>query len=266
LAVELYHYVPRLPVLNAPLIRRCVPRRPVINFGDAVGPVVVAALLAQEGLPSAAQSRAVGRLFSVGSVMHFVRSGDHVWGSGINGKVSHSLRFAPGEATINSVRGPSTRARLMKSGFDVPEVYGDPALLLPILLEDYRAVRGSEKRRKLTIIPNINEVWRYRFHPAFVSPMQDPLTIAQIIAESDFVTGSSLHAMVFADALGVPSRPMMSAVEHPFKYEDYYGGSGRPDVQPAEDVRGALRAGPVGLPDFDPTPLLDAFPRALFHR
>lgn len=265
MAVDLFHWAPVRPVYDLPVLRRIGPKRTLKNFGDEIGPMIVRSVIAARGLLAPEATDAVGRLFSVGSVMHFAAPGDHVWGTGINGKVVEDFRFGPGEIVIHAVRGPRTRDRLREIGFEAPDVFGDPGLLLPHVDARYAALRGTTKRRPLTVLPNLNDLHEFRRHPAFVSPLQDPLDVARIIAESEMVVGSSLHAMVFADALGVPSRLIGSANEHPFKYEDYYSGTGRERVEPAPNVESALKAGAVPLPQFDPTTLLDAFPEALFR-
>lgn len=261
LPIELFRWEHRPSVVNLPLIDRWK-RRAIPNFGDEIGPIIVRALLAERRLPAPEESRVDGRLISVGSVFHFARPGDHVWGTGINAKRQSDF-VKPSDVHIHAVRGPRTADELERLGFDVPRVYGDPALLLRKIPEVGRLV-SSEKRRRVALIPNFNDLGSYRGHPDLVSPLQDPISVARIIAESEFVVGSSLHAMVFADALGVPSRLIASANEHPFKYEDYYLGSGREPQTAASSLEDALRMGPVDQVDFDPEPLLAAFPEALF--
>lgn len=56
------------------------------NFGDLLGPIVVTKLLADKQI----HQSAVGgckTLFTVGSVLHFAKDNDVVWGSGRNGKI-----------------------------------------------------------------------------------------------------------------------------------------------------------------------------------
>lgn len=265
MAVDLFHWAPVRPVYDLPVLRRIGPKRTLKNFGDEIGPMIVRSVIDARGLLTPEAASATGRLFSVGSVMHFAARGDHVWGTGINGKIVQDFCFNPGEIAIHAVRGPRTRDRLRQIGVEAPDVFGDPGLLLPYVDTRYALLRDAAKRRPLTVLPNLNDLHDFRRHPAFVSPLQDPLDVAQIIAESEMVVGSSLHAMVFADALGVPSRPIASATEHPFKYDDYYRGTGREGVEPASDIESALKTGAVPLPQFDPTTLLDAFPEDLFR-
>jgi pyruvyltransferase len=86
----------------------------------------------------------------------------------------------------------------------------------------------------------------------------------QRIAASRFVVGSSLHGIVIAESLGIPARVIASAAEHPFKYEDYYLGTGRHDVEAAGSVREAVAMGGRDLPEFDAGSLIAAFPADLW--
>ena len=86
------------------------------NFGDLLGPVVVSALA--DALPT---TRRAQRLLTVGSILHFARDGDVVWGSGVNGKIPQELhRFR--HLDIRAVRGPKTKAVLEERGLAVPAV------------------------------------------------------------------------------------------------------------------------------------------------
>ena len=97
------------------------------------------------------------QLMSVGSVLHLASSRAVVWGSGINGKMP--LDSIPGDLDIRAVRGPRTAEVLRAMGYTPPEVFGDPALLLPLLRPDLAA-----KRRlwDVAVVPNFNDRSAYR--------------------------------------------------------------------------------------------------------
>lgn len=219
------------------------------NFGDEIGPLLVSAL-APEGADGA------GRLLSVGSVIHFGRRGDVVWGAGINGKVRQTLQHP---LDVRAVRGPLTRAVLQGHGLEVPAVFGDPALLMPRLFD---VPVGAH--RELLVMPNLNELDRVAGEQV-LSPLGDPVQIAAEIRGAGFVVASSLHALVIADAYGIPSRPLVPRAEHAFKYLDYYAGTGRADVRFAGSVDEALDLGPVPHADVDLDAIERAFPRELWE-
>ncbi|WP_026911201.1 polysaccharide pyruvyl transferase family protein [Patulibacter minatonensis] len=252
--VEIVHWNPRRRV------SRFLPRRiarPVNNFGDLVGPWVVGELLRRRGI-AVDSARRPARLVAVGSILHLAADGDVVWGAGINGKV---LSLAPGVARLDvrAVRGPRTREFLAGLGHDVPDVYGDPGALVGALWTAPVARDG----RDLTVVPNLNDVDRFPAHPAMVHPRTDLMSIVAAIAASRLVVGSSLHAIVIAESFGVPARLVRSVAEPAFKYDDYYGGTGRPTYRPATTVEEAVELGGEPPAVLDPR-LLEAFPADLW--
>jgi pyruvyltransferase len=86
-----------------------------------------------------------------------------------------------------------------------------------------------------------------------------------VIAASDFVTGSSLHAIVIAESLGIPARLITSGAEPAFKYDDYFQGSGRAGFEPAGSVKEALALGGEPPISWDSGTLLGAFPADLWE-
>ena len=238
------------------------------NFGDLLGPLVVERLAHRENLVGADRpTRHPVRLLSVGSVIHFGRDGDVVWGSGVNGKMDES-RYVFGDLDVRAVRGPKTRDFLQHRGVDAPPVFGDPGLLIADLFPEY-GLRSRPKTRSVVVIPNLNDIATVtsRYASEVVLPTTGVLRCLHAIAESEYVVASSLHAIVIAESLGIPSRLVLSRAEDPFKYEDYYLGTGRDPIEPARSVESAL-AEDVAAPalSWDATALLAAFPRDLWGR
>lgn len=260
--VDVVHWNP-LPQYR---MARFVPfKRPINNFGDLIGPVVVNRILDEHGVTRSERELAAGRVLAVGSILHFAEVDDVVWGAGINGKKLDELPDAS-RLDIRSVRGPVTRELLLEGGGDVPDVYGDPALLWGTLFprETYRSPRH---RRESAIVPNMHD---YRLlSPAAkaraVNPRAPLESIVRTIANSDFVCGSSLHGIVIAESFGIPARLIASQTEPPFKYDDYYGGTGRPDYVAAGTVDEALLLGGEPPIRWEPSRLLDAFPLDLWR-
>jgi pyruvyltransferase len=237
------------------------------NFGDLLGPLVVAGLA---GAPVRAVrtdqdlDQAVGvRLLSVGSILHLARDGDVVWGSGVNGKVP--LHAPPARRLdVRAVRGPLTRRALAELGIEVPEVYGDPGLLVPAVVPGLVEL-AQTKTRAVTVLPHMSELPRGRRDGRVLSPRAPLGDVLRTIAQSERVVTSSLHGYVVAEALGVPVQLVRPLREPLFKYRDYVEGTSRelPRVYP--DVGSALRdqvhvIDPVSAP----RALTDAFPHDLF--
>jgi pyruvyltransferase len=203
------------------------------------------------------------RLLTVGSIMHFARDEDVVWGSGVNGAVQPNFhRFS--RLDVRAVRGPLTRDFLRGKSIEVPEVFGDPALLLPHVMPEL--VEFSEnKRHDITIVPNFLEIDRFRAYGKDVLDPRDAVKSCLVrIAQSEFVIASSLHAVVIAEALGIPARLLSTDAQPSFKYRDYYMGTGRETTEPAETVEEARRRGGEGPLNWSSAPLLQAFPYDLW--
>ncbi len=203
------------------------------------------------------------RLLSVGSILHFARDHDVIWGTGVNGK-RPDTDYVFGALDVRAVRGPRTHEFLSRRGIDAPAVFGDPALLLPCVMPEL-VEHARAKHHPLTVIPNLNDFSAYEPAPTLLDPRSPVGVCLKRIAQSEFVVGSSLHAIVVAESLGIPARLISSTVEDPFKYEDYYLGTGRPDAKVARTIEQAICMGGESGPIFDAAELLDAFPLDLWR-
>lgn len=256
--VELVHWNPRRRRFRGRL-RRLPITTTANNFGDLLGPEIVRGLCRELGLGERAVRDA--RLLSIGSVMHFARDGDVVWGSGVNGKVAAEMHTLAA-LDVRAVRGPLTHEFLRRHGVALgPLPYGDPALLLGRLRPDLQAQRRDIP---LTIVPNLNDadllIGRRVLNPR--SPLEKCL---RRIARSRLVVGSSLHGVIVAEALGIPARVVRARREAEFKYADYFLGTGRPDFRIAASVREAIELGGERPPQVSLDDLIAAFPRELWH-
>lgn len=260
MSVEVVHWNPRRPIARGSLGRLLPMRRPVNNFGDLLGPLIVQRLVTHLGLePTVRHSR---RLVAVGSILRLATDGDVVWGAGANGKsVAGPLEVT--SLDVRAVRGPLTRAYLERQGIPCPEMYGDPGLLVGHLWSRDE-LRGSRPTSKITIVPNLHDYPRYRGDSRAVNPCAPVWDVVGRIASSEFVVGSSLHGVIVAESLGIPSRLVASTTEPRFKYDDYYLGTGRaiPDLAP--DVESAVKFGSAPPLEWSPTGLVESFPRDLW--
>jgi pyruvyltransferase len=238
----------------------------VNNFGDLIGPLLVQSMLASRH----ARFKVIEgqrRLLTVGSVLHFAQNEDVVWGSGVNGKEQQgSHRF--NRLDVRAVRGPLTRRYLMRMGVRAPEVYGDPALLLPRFMPEILSWSKC-KERELLIAPNLNDFHsrEYRKYPARMNPRSPLRACLEKIARSKIVVASSLHAIVIAEALGIPAVPIAARGENPFKYHDYFEGTGRMHVRIHDSLAEALAARESAPPlAWSGEQLLASFPWDLTER
>lgn len=139
---------------------------------------------------------------TIGSILHHATKYSIVWGSGIIDKNLPIIK-----ADYRAVRGPQTRKFLLQLGFECPEVYGDPAILLPRYYNP-----GIEKKFKLGIIPHYHD-----FKQVLEEYKDDPeiLVIDLMTMDVEDITGqilscentisSSLHGIIVSHAYGIPS-------------------------------------------------------------
>jgi pyruvyltransferase len=154
-----------------------------------------------------------------------------IWGSGF---ISSECRLSKEPRQICAVRGPLTQELIQKSGFDCPDIFGDPAMLYPLF---YRPV--VKKRYKLGIVPNFIE----KNHPFLEQFRSDPdihiidiegeiNTVVDEINACEKIASSSLHGIIAADSYGIPSTWIEFSnmvVGSGFKFQDYFRSVGRED-------------------------------------
>lgn len=261
--VEVFHWNPRVKLFRKKPLNWLPFTKPINNFGDLIGPMVVERLLEKEGLVNPVDSDK--RLLSVGSIMHFANEGNTVWGSGVLGNATlDEYHFQ--SLDVRAVRGPKTRAFLQENfSIDAPEVYGDPALLVPLLFPEIQKNAKHKNRFPLTVVPHFHEFRECQRKQDLLNPQSPIMSVLDRIARSDFVVASSLHAVILAEAFGVPAQLYQSKTEHRFKYEDYYLATGREAFRMASSIEEAIQFGGEPPMKFDSQPLLNAFPRDLFN-
>lgn len=218
------------------------------NLGDELNPWLYKHLTGQQAM--LAKPRTKKKILGIGSILHAARPGDTVWGSGLNGKVrnDHGEIYLPPDlhkVEFRAVRGPLTRALLVQAGGDVPEVYGDPALLLSQFVQPLPPVqrRGtlilphySDHEQTLRELPDSPEIRVQRID----APVE---TILEAINSSARVLTTALHGIVAAEALSVPVTFFrLGTKEDMFKYEDYFAGTGRSLDAPSQGLYPALQS------------------------
>jgi pyruvyltransferase len=236
-----------------------------VNFGDYLSRVIVERIVEAPlecyVKKSANQKK---KLLALGSVLYFANEGDVLWGTGLNGKILDKQAFNFASLDVRAVRGPLTRKFLMDNfQIDCPEVYGDPALLFPYLFPEFK--RKENPSIPFLIIPHYTDREAFRNSPyenvIFTSEPWEK--ILEKILDSQFVIGSSMHAVILAEAYGIPARLLRisdTPHNHFLKYQDYFFSTNRPNFQFATSVEEALRMG--GEPPFecDLEKLYNSFP------
>ena len=243
------------------------------NLGDSLGEVIIRFLLSQKGIDLDAPVTQTKHLNCVGSNIFGSYQDATIWGSGAfpyhpSKSMLLCQKLSRRKLDIRAVRGPLTREILIKLGFQCPNIYGDPAILMPLI---YKPVK--EKTYDYLVIPQFVDEKNFRTaHPKerMVSMNTDDYkSVIDIILSSEIVYSSSLHGIILAESYGTPAiffRGLQKNCD--FKYLDYYYSTGRKDIIIAESFEEALTMKPLPLPDFSKMrqDLLDSFPYDLWEQ
>lgn len=249
--------------------------RNAYNLGDYFGVVVVNWMLQQKGLSIDDYVDKKRHLLTVGSGAVKSYQNMTIWGSGVERELPQRFRrfFQRSwfrKLDIRAVRGPKSRDYLMKLGHQVPEVYGDPAILMPLI---YDGLTGGGKEYEVSIIPQLvtEKGIREKYPNAHIISMNtnDYESVIDQIVQSKLIISSSLHGVILADAYGVPSvwyRGLGKDID--FKYLDYYASTGRKPETIPTTIEEAMNTDPLPLPDLKPLQegLLKSFPYDLWNK
>lgn len=239
------------------------------NFGDILNPHILRAVSGCEVVNAGRYGE--GKILAIGSILRWLAPGDHVWGSGMLAPAGLP-KTCPEGVTFHAVRGPLSRKALLSIGADVPEVYGDPGLLVGRLLDVPKT--GSDY--EIGLMPHYADARHIRRSSVSgrVLWIDVRAGVREVIAQvvrCERVLASCLHGIILAESLGKPARwVQFDGGAHleggSFKFRDYYASTGREaDPIPMDTKAPTIprRPGwrdPV-LPDLDR--LLAAFPHQL---
>jgi len=195
-----------------------------LNFGDEVSAPLLERLTGRRVVWTPMDKADV---VAAGSVLQIVLARRRaslpiVWGSGFIEPQQYSeLDVAP-----RAVRGTSTAAAFTAE-VRASLRLGDPGLLAGVLVDG-----KVRKRHRLGVIPHYTDVT----HPwvaqiakqsgvRVIDVAWTPEEVAREIAACDAVVSSSLHGLIFADALGVPNARLVlhgRLAGGDYKFDDYY--------------------------------------------
>jgi hypothetical protein len=161
--------------------------------------------------------------FIIGSIIRMATSQTIVWGAGI---IKRDVNVA--KCKFLAVRGPLTREILLNQGHNVPEVYGDPAILLSL----FHKTANIRKKYKYALVPHyvdyeiVLEHYKERTDIKIINlSTNNPEEVIDQILECENIISSSLHGIIVSHALKIPAI-WMEISENIYgdniKYYDYY--------------------------------------------
>lgn len=249
-----------------------------LNWGDAINGWLVRRLSRRPAVQLDLEADAPAdidwpRFAVVGSILEWADPQTTVWGSG---SLVEDLKLQPGSPrSVCAVRGPLTRKLLEERGIPCPEVYGDPALLFP-LLADLPPIRP---RYRLGVVAHFKDLKSKTTLAQYKRLTSDPscrlinikagrFAVAKQILSCQAIISSSLHGLVLADAFDRPSRwvrPASQLRAGDFKYRDYFLSMSRGAEEPlalesCSSIDFAMREMPGSPRTIDLAPLVDACP------
>lgn len=216
------------------------------NFGDLLSLKLVERIVGGKvALANDQHSADKPNLLAIGSILILAREGDVIWGTGMNGKRMDLNLYKFKQLDVRAVRGPKTRNFLTTNfKIDCPEIYGDPALLVPYFFPELKMKQNPQY--PYIIIPHYSEehLFPKDLYSNVVYPTENWKEVIRKILNSSFVISSSLHGVIIAEAYGIPARYLRITDHEPlYKYEDYYLGTNRPNFSYATSVDEALEMG-----------------------
>jgi hypothetical protein len=196
------------------------------NYGDLVGKYLVEKISNKKVIWVKPSNFSFINLLTpiyvtVGSVLTHVTKNCVVWGSGIISKA-----YPVKKATFLAVRGPQTRKHLVGLGYNVPEIYGDPALLLP---NYYNPI--IPKKYAYGIVPHYNDLdivknWFSNREDICIINMMtnDVESKTREFLACEKIISSSLHGIIIAHAYEIPAvwqKFSDKVFGDDIKYQDY---------------------------------------------
>lgn len=194
-----------------------------VNFGDTLTPIILEHFLG-DTIEFSGESGA-GRIVGVGSIAHHAKTGDVIWGSGSN---------RPGRAIngrgikILATRGPLSEAQFKHTAH--PRVYGDPALLLPLIYwPERKKVHAVGYLPHYVDKPVVEAIVRVE-GGHMIDIQADWKTVIDEVLSCEKIIASSLHGIIAAEAYGIPAmweEYSAKIIGGDYKFQDYFLGTGR---------------------------------------
>ena len=223
------------------LIDLIYPKRPKVdfssglnNFGDVLNFYLIFKLTGLKIIEIRSEYYNKKSFLFIGSILQRSNRYSIVWGSGF---ISKESKCNEKPKIVYGVRGPLTRKLLVEQNVQCPKVYGDPALLLPLIYKS-----NSKIKYKIGVIPHYvdkNNPWLKKIKNKTVKIIdiqnQNIEGFIDSVCECEIIISSSLHGIIVSDTYGIPSLWVefsKNVKGDGFKFRDYYMSVGKNVTSP----------------------------------
>lgn len=203
------------------------------NFGDDINYILVELISGKKAIPFKfglfSRIRNNENYLCIGSIIsQLSNSNSIIWGAGA---ISDKLFLKQKPKAVCAVRGPLTRKYLRENGVPCPEIYGDPALLLP---NYYKPPITIKKKYQIGIIPHYKDKYMELLKcyegnsDIYIFDMQNYGSwklFINTICSCSFILSSSLHGLIVSDAYNIPNCWVEfsdNVQGDGFKFRDYF--------------------------------------------
>lgn len=241
-----------------------------INLGDALALIIYKWILTQHNIKNINSKDEITHLMTVGSILSMGNFDSTVWGSGILSLSALNeiyIKSKYRKFDIRAVRGPITKTILTNAGYHVPDIFGDPGILMSLIYKP----DILEQTIPYVVIPHYTEIDYYTSlgYRCLDIRTTDYKKFIDNLLKCKLIISSSLHGIILSETYGIPAILLHSDNNNIdlLKYYDYYFSTGRKSVKVASTVEEALDMTPMKLPELSKMQkdLLDSFPYDLFQ-
>ena len=203
------------------------------NFGDELSLFITQSLINKNKYNLVSNKKNINiNIIVIGSYIHMAKNNYYIFGSGVRMIESSKNEHNYTNLQVNAVRGPLTKKYLEDKNIHVPNIYGDPGLLLPIF---YEPLIIKSIQNKIGLIPHKSNYDKYinnydtnMFY--LINPMDNWKKVINSIFSCKYIISSSLHGLICSDAYNKPNIWLdeYKLQEGDFKFKDYFQSQDRP--------------------------------------
>lgn len=198
------------------------------NFGDELSYVILKFLFEKYKISVdkiLINKKHTNNICFIGSMLHWSNNvydnNIYILGSGI--RTENDILIKHKKMKIYSVRGPLTKDHINKYDYDSPDIFGDPALLLPRF---YKPNLIDKCYDKIGVVGHLTNFDKYNNLPTnfiLINPTWEWNVVVDYIFSCKMVLSSSLHGIIIADAYNKPNIWLneYKLNEGEFKFNDY---------------------------------------------